>query len=461
MFDYLVKFNKLPKELKDRVSTPLVMSAIDQLEEKYRVNLATVVMKIMVGEIAFDDLIAYFIEEFSLDSLSAGQLKFELAQRVFAPVADYLGLDLASLRPPAAPGPLIAEPMTPLAERPAPPAGGVRGSSFFFSSEDEEEIRNLSRHVSAPDLDSMKLSAEQAEAKLTLILERAEINFGGEALAERFKQILRTHLRGIRKRLETKFSLTKAYNEGGLDFDEESADKVLAIADKVLAEPAAEIKLIPLPKIKVPEDEAKKSALTGLKEVGARDIEYDLAKELKKSRPAEPSAAAELKTRAVVEPLLEISKLAGAAPSSPAAPLTVKPPFEADRIKARPLAEGGGKIRMTDVKFVPKSLEPVDELKYLDLISFRRWDKDPFKAALKIKERINLLEEEHYGKKMEGIKAWRQSPVNRLYLAIGSLAIGKNKPIDIIIEERRSAGEEYLNSQEFEAIMNLNKELRF
>ncbi|NCO79912.1 hypothetical protein GW884_01345, partial [Candidatus Falkowbacteria bacterium] len=104
---------------------------------------------------------------------------------------------------------------------------------------------------------------------------------------------------------------------------------------------------------------------------------------------------------------------------------------------------------------------PIDELKFLELTNWRRLDKEPVKIAEKIKEKIKLLEEESYAKRLEGIKAWRLSPVNRLYLAMGQASISNNQPVDVIIEERKKQGEEYLTSQEFEAIMDLNRELRF
>jgi len=74
---------------------------------------------------------------------------------------------------------------------------------------------------------------------------------------------------------------------------------------------------------------------------------------------------------------------------------------------------------------------------------------------------FNLLEEEDYAKKLEGIKLWRRSPINKLYLEIGSLSISENKPVDVIIEERKLNNQEYLTADEFNAIMDLNKSLRF
>ena len=119
------------------------------------------------------------------------------------------------------------------------------------------------------------------------------------------------------------------------------------------------------------------------------------------------------------------------------------------------------KIKVEDVKYVPKVLSPLDELRYMNLISFRRLDKEASVAAEKIKDEINLLVEESYGKKLEGIRLWRTSPIHKLYLEIGHLSISENKPVDVIIEERKMQGKEYLTPAEFKVIMDLNKSLRF
>ena len=68
MFDYLKKFNQLPKDLRDKISSPAVMAAINGLEKEYGVTLASVVMKVMAKEIAVADLNGYFFEEENLDA---------------------------------------------------------------------------------------------------------------------------------------------------------------------------------------------------------------------------------------------------------------------------------------------------------------------------------------------------------------------------------------------------------
>ncbi len=447
MFDYLVKFNKLPQELRDEVSTPLVMAAIDELEERFRVNLATVIMRVMVKEISFDDLKQFFIEEFELSEPMAEQLQLELAGRVFLKVADYLGIDLERIISSEQPQTSGPDTMTIAPPAAVPAEDQVRGAQFFFSPEDEQEIRELTKKtIEVPQ----EANTENLEDRIVKIIEKAEINFGSEDLTNRFKLILRTYLRGIRTRLDTKLTLTKGFESGGLGFDSDSAEGVLALADQSEKLLAAEPLKKP-PAIAVPEDRqvaaaagGQKQDLAQLQAIGARDIEYDLAKELAKK---EQAGAANQEA-----PTAEAPKEQPLAPP----PLPV-----ADTIIIKRPPETGNKVKMEDIKYVPKSMGPTDELQYFDLASLRRLDKEPAAATAKILSKIKLLEEESYGRRLEGIKAWRQSPVNKLYLSIGEQAMAKNQPIEIIIEERNTAGEETLTGEEFEAIMALNKNIRY
>jgi len=459
MLEYIVKFNKLQQKLKDEVSTPLVMASIDELEERFGVNLATVIMRVMVKEINFTDLKQFFMEEFELSEPMAEQLQVELAGRIFLKVADYLGIDLEAIVSKTSeetipPGPdMMVAPAAPAAAE-----SQVRGAQFFFSPEDEEEIRELTKKTVAVPQAQVN-NAANLESRLEIITTKAEINFGSEELTNRFKLILRTYLRGIRTRLDTKLTLTKAFESGGLGFDSDSAEIVLSLADKseelLASEPKKEIAVIKPPA----------NSLDTLMAVGARDIEYDLAKELAKKAAAKNSSTL---MSAVVEPNQGVAQTAVSAPQTEIAKPTtsimpstpqLEPEMEPLVIKYAP--EAGNKVKMADIKYVPKTMEPIEELGFMDLASFRRLEKEPEKITGKIREKIKLLEEESYGKKLEAVKAWRQSPVNKLYLAIGEAAIANNKPIDIIIEERRSSGEDSLSSEEFEAIMSLNKTLRY
>ena len=106
-------------------------------------------------------------------------------------------------------------------------------------------------------------------------------------------------------------------------------------------------------------------------------------------------------------------------------------------------------------------MSPVDELSYMDLVTFRRLDADPEIRCKKIEEKILLLGKEGIDKQLLGIKAWRLNPVNKTYLLIGQESISQGKNIDDIINDHKTSGLNYLTRAEFEAIMDLNNRLRF
>ena len=395
MLEYLKKFNALPAEVKAKVSSKEAIAAIEALEKKYQVALAALVMKVMVKEVALGELAVYLVKE-NLGKIRAEELARELKEKIFS----------------------FLDAQTPAA----------KGASFFFSADDEAEIRELAKNIGQPaKIEEPVVPVVPVERKLEEVIRRAQINFGSVELADRFSQILKTYLRGIRDRLETKMTLVKPFLNGGLSFDHDSAEKVMVLADKAIKAKPGET-MAPPPKIKLPE----------LAAIG-REAAYDFSR-LKKldtghELPAPPKPAAP-------------PAAAGQMP-------LIKRRFEAENLSQ------STKARIEDVKFVPKVMGPIDEIKYLDLTAFRRLGGDPFKTAEKIKSKLALLEEESYGKRLEGIKAWRLSPIFKLYLALGGLSISANKPIDVIIEERKLAGGEYLTADEFRAIMDLNKNLRF
>lgn len=421
MLAYLQKFNNLPAELRRQVSDQAAMAAIEKLEQKYGLALAALVMRVMVKEVAPDDLPAYLLQE-NLTPERAGQLAKELKEKIFSSLGNYLS----------------AGPDVKLVNEPA-----VKGAGFFFSPDDEAEIAELSKKIDLAEKTALPTAA--MDEKLEEIIKRAQINFGSTDLAERFKQILRTYLRSIRNRLETKATLIKPFLSGGLSFDQDSAEQVMTLADKIIS--VKQVRLgAPMPKINPPKAAAAERA--------ARP---DIARDAPYAFPGKPKSSNEAAPAADLKKLDTGHELPAPPPKSAAAgqmPL-IRRRFEAENLSA------GQKARIEDVKYVPRVMSPLDELKYFDLANFRRLDKEPAKTAEKIKNKINLLEDDGYARKLEGIKAWRFSPLNKLYLSIGQLSISENKPIDVIIEEKKAGGEECLTSDEFKAIMDLNKSLRF
>ena len=104
---------------------------------------------------------------------------------------------------------------------------------------------------------------------------------------------------------------------------------------------------------------------------------------------------------------------------------------------------------------------PIEEIKSLSLQEFRRLGESPAEAAGRVLEKISLLEDESLVKKAEGIKAWQESEVNKLYIAIGAASMAEKKSVEQVIREHRKDKKPYLTPEEFNQVADLNRKLLY
>jgi len=496
MLSYLQKYKELPAEMKRKASSAEVMQALRQMERNYDISLASIVMRVMVKELSVVDLPRYFVFEHGMTGKQAQKLTEELKEKVFNRMSDYI--DVPEER---------AEEVDDSESGAEGKAGSGAGqssvysSNFFFSPEDEEEVKELAQKVDDGEQPAQEKKQKQEDVigqKVQKVLEETGLQMSSRELESRLRQVLNTYIRGVRNKINAKEAMAKPAESGGLDLEAKTIDHIIETADKVKKEPEKQA---------APDQGAgagqgtsqpagDKEKLEKLRQgYGERDFDYDLSqlrqkgKQESKSgsagksaqaespasgqkpqeeRPAEPSgrpgqatgqagtgadkAEAE-KQRAksqVKEEKVDLGKSKSKAPSS-----------GSGIAKARQAAQAGSKKRMDDVKYKPKLTGPVDELKELTLTDFHRLGEDPQTATQKISDKIEYLAGESYSKKTAGIKAWRQSPVNRLYLEMGQESVTEHKKIDEIIEKRKQEGSDYLTKSEFMSIMELNRNLRY
>ncbi|MDD4901707.1 MAG: hypothetical protein PHE24_01070 [Patescibacteria group bacterium] len=523
MLEYLEKFNNLPSEVKQKISSGAVMAAIEELEGEYGLELAGFVIRVMVGELYYKNLTANLIIEYDLEPEVAEKLAQDLQNKIFDSVTDYLSgarpamslkqpeagspffgnqaplkSPLPRVAAPAGSNPAVAKPIAPIVRRaPINPAAAAN-----YLEEDQADITAAGKITTA-----MKtMPQEKFSALLAGIIAEAKISFASETLSKRFQEILLSYLRGVRTKVGVKENLLKDFASGGVKMSESEADRILNIAQKKLA--GDEEKFSPSPgKVTAKsnaggtnfifnEEEIKqalaqrngmmKSKTLDLGVSGARDVGYDLSA-LKNSSSAKASAYAkasadktedktedksEGKPAAAQAPVKNIPpsvpetteiilKPLAAIPASPAKVETPAPEKISGNEPKRTAAVVGNKKRMEDIKPSPRVMSPIDELAYMDLVNFRRLDIAPANRVAKIEAKIALLEKEGIDKKIEGIRVWRLNPVNKTYLAMGQESIGSGKTITDIIKERKDQGLNYLSQEEFEAVMDLNNNLRF
>lgn len=141
---------------------------------------------------------------------------------------------------------------------------------------------------------------------------------------------------------------------------------------------------------------------------------------------------------------------------APVAPPAVTPVLSAASI---PTPEGRPKVQ--DIRFERKLAGPLEELRQLTLVDFRRLSKDPVQAATKIHDLVNLLSDQGYDRKIAAIQAWRESPVSQQYVHLSQEALLNGKSIHDVLKEHHNKGEETFSEAELRVVIDLNTTLRF
>jgi len=427
MISYLEKFNQLPKDIKAAVASPEATAKMSELSQKYGINLASTVMRVMVKEIKLEGLGAYLINSLHLSAEMARSLENDLRKSIFASVIDYL-------------------------------LGADVGPKLVFSETDERDAKQMLK-ITETEFD------EAIEKALERVVANARIDLSDSLTSGKFRQVIKTYLRSTRDKTATLEALTKATELGGVALSRDAAERSLGAADAELG-PLRNTEKKVETKISVPEDKP-------FKRVVPKD-EYDLAASLKEqnikpiAKPIpKPVFPTKLDTTHEIAPPLPA--LASPVKKIIKEALAGKP---VDKTSLREVSQeikpivnmpttSSGKIRMDDIRFTPRVESPIDELRYMTIKVFRRLNPDPIKATEKIKEKLELLAHDDYGQKIQGIVAWHESPLSKLYLSLCRQALEDGRAVMDILRDELKKEPGSLKPEELSAIIALNRELKF
>lgn len=308
----------------------------------------------------------------------------------------------------------------------------------IFSDIDAKEIKEHSQ--------SGLSKGEPANEKeiLDSLKQKYSLTFTDEVLENRFDNLASSYMRGIRDNMEFKGMLTRPQDVGGLDYQIDVAQGVIDFLDNKESAPKPEAKktepkIMPEP---VPEPEKPGLSLNQAQVI------------MKKASQAQAKAKA------------------SPAPPKPPAPKPMPVPKPAKPKTPPPVASIIPKVKrfaskkpvVHDVKIPAKEIKlvgPIEELRAIDLNKFRNFANTPYEAAEKIMAKIALLEEQSFTDKAQGVVAFKNSPVNKLYLQIGNQSIDRGISVQEIIDKMLDDKQESLTKQEFDVIADLNKKLRF
>ena len=269
------------------------------------------------------------------------------------------------------------------------------------------------------------------EAQVEAIIKELKVSFTDKQIEQQFRRVILARLENLRDDKETLYRLMVPKDEGGLGLTDRHAAVVLAVVKKHLPKSAPPIKSLP------PATSPK--VLSSAKPVVTQTV---------KPVKAAPEKIAGADGRLMPQqtaPIIPLPEDLGR---------VVAPRPVTRKVTVKPIAAS-----MSDISYRPQLVGPIDELRMLDLISFRRLGNTPAEIIDEIQEKIALLKQESYIKGVEGVRAWQASEVYKIYTEIGVQSIVSGKPIDEVVVERQIKNLPVITQSEFEAIIELNNKL--
>jgi hypothetical protein len=505
--EILEKIEKLSPALKARLSDEQFLNKLDRLEEQYGIKAVLILLSLLLKELSYENLEEHLITQYNFNSPLAEKIKSELGALILE-LEEVLEVQ-PLIKEEIQTAPQSVNTPQPLKEKPPEVKNEVTAkfsTGLTFSREDQEEIKKYQPINSTNQVDYEAVADEVT----------AGFVFAGkdEALTKRLKNIIVARIKGVRDDLEAKDVLTKSRLSGGLEFSSAEADSLLKIIKEwtksgripdlsavglanynpnikkanspIEKKPATNISPSTLtqtsaqpsfeeedglPVIKLPQDVVAVDDFLPMEQEEENKKNNGVAKILpleSKNGKIEtvPKGLIEVKVKTEEKKLPEIV----VTKNTPTIPINNEPtpqakplPYVSDKKIPDTVINNKNpqKPSLDDVKFFKQTFGPIEELENMSIIEFRRIAADPQVIIRKIKEKIDLLEEQGFSKKMEGISAWHKSEVNRFYRLLGQTSMSEGKPIEEIIRTRLFAGKPTLSLDEFEAVMELNRQLRF
>jgi len=377
---------------------------------------------------------------------------------------------------------------------PSPAPEKPRDDFSTIKPEDEAEIEKFKQVVlPAKGVEKADETARRIEASIDGIYLASGLKTEDEAMEKRIKTVIGNRIRDVRDQMETLEVMVQPKELGGLGLGQDAARALLNSiqsklkevheehAEQVMVDKTAWVEKKQQEKVEteVREKEGAQSELERL----YQSIVSKSPKAMKNApaapapalqaapgadAPALPAAPAnlpiattnpippELRAPAVI-PVPEPPK---PAPKPVMPPLSVVKPVPGVPVPTQVQSGGDMKPRMQDVKPVARLTGPVEELRAITIVDFRRLSKDPAEACVKIKDKIDLLAEQSYTRRNEGIAAWGASEVVRTYLEL--MGEGLNGvPLKDAVAAREAAKKPYLTPPEFQAVAALSRQLRY
>ncbi len=122
---------------------------------------------------------------------------------------------------------------------------------------------------------------------------------------------------------------------------------------------------------------------------------------------------------------------------------------------------GSGAKKVTDIVAGNKLMGPIEQLGTITLADFRRLSTNPEEAVRKMEALLQALQKTSYEDRVQGVLAWRKSPLAMLYVALMTESLNTGVAVAEITARRRAQGQESLGPAEMHALAKWNEQTRF
>ena len=128
--------------------------------------------------------------------------------------------------------------------------------------------------------------------------------------------------------------------------------------------------------------------------------------------------------------------------------------------RERPQVIDTDKPKIAEVRLPSKLTGPLEEIEQLNLRDLRRFAQNHQGFSDRTMERIKILENESFEKRMMGVAAWRKSMLYQQYLNVIQNSLERNISVPEMIGEVSEIQSPNMSLREWQTVNRLNRELR-
>jgi len=290
-------------------------------------------------------------------------------------------------------------------------------------------------------------------------------------LKKRLENILITYLKDIRDKLETKQRLLAPRKQGGLGFDHNLVEEIFNILagskQGLKAYKTVQSHILELSKSSNKDSKFTKDSLKAKQEKAGGQQKKEPEKKKEKIIIKQNISSLDQTRINKAKKKEKIASFKKPKPPQPPEFISNFKQKKSDNFTARPAPGAKPANKITDIRH-PKQFQnspfpsrqtvsPTDEFATLTIEDLKRF-ATPADFVKKILEKIKILSKNDYAKKIKSIKAWKKSPLYRQYINIGESALKAGQGIKAYLTEEKNSK---LNYNQFQAISELNEQLRF